>query len=123
MAEDSCDEDAGSSTTDVSDAGAMDSGIARDAGSAVCGLITVARVDSDSCDLILNTTVKADVACTGAVSLNGNILQCGGDNGWSLVDPNHIRLAGTACDAFQGQGDVLVTADFPCGARSDCTCG
>jgi hypothetical protein len=71
--------------------------------------------DELSCDLALDGKgVKMGLECMGTVMLNGQALECNGDNGWSLVDETHIRLKGTACDQFKDAVDAKLTANFPC---------
>jgi hypothetical protein len=71
--------------------------------------------DELSCDLALEGKgVKMGLECMGTVMLNGQALECNGDNGWSLVDETHIRLKGTACDTFKDAVDASLTANFPC---------
>lgn len=68
-----------------------------------------------SCDLALEGKgVKMGLECMGTVMLNGQALECNGDNGWQLVDETHIRLKGTACDTFKDAVDAKLSANFPC---------
>jgi hypothetical protein len=66
------------------------------------------------CEITLNGQVDGD-ACLGRVELNGDPLGCNDDNGWELVDENHIRLLGSACDQLKSGADVFLDVSFPCG--------
>lgn len=66
-----------------------------------------------TCDFALDTAIDPGEACTGQVSLNGSLLPCDSADGWSLLDPTHIRLSGAACDALAG-GTATVQISFPC---------
>lgn len=65
------------------------------------------------CEIALNGSVPGD-GCGGRVLLNGEPLTCGGSDGWTLLDPRHLRLQGAACDALKSDADVLLTVTFPC---------
>ena len=67
-----------------------------------------------SCDVMLKGEVQGGDACDGSVTLNGVKLECKGDDGWELTDPNHIRLLGKACNDFKTQKSAMVHATFPC---------
>ena len=54
------------------------------------------------CEIALNGHVTSGDPCRGMVTLNGEPLECGDDNGWELLDERHIRLLGDACDRAQG---------------------
>jgi hypothetical protein len=41
-------------------------------------------------------------------------LDCGGDQGWKVVDDKHIQLQGSACAKFKGDPSVILDARFPC---------
>jgi hypothetical protein len=66
------------------------------------------------CEIALNGRVEGDDACLGRVLLNDVELECDGDDGWELVDPQHIRLLGTACDQLKSGDDVYLDVSFPC---------
>jgi hypothetical protein len=51
--------------------------------------------------------------CAGEVAINGTPVVCNDPNGWVLVDPTHIRLQGTACEALKGD-NAMLRARFPC---------
>lgn len=68
-----------------------------------------------SCVLELEGSVTPDAACSGTVSLNGEVLPCDDPNGWRLNDETHIELLGTSCD-FLLSNDATVQAVFPCQA-------
>jgi hypothetical protein len=67
------------------------------------------------CDIALNGAVAMDRACDGRVTLNGDDLKCGGDDGWILTDPRHIRLQGKACESLKASMSAMLDAAFPCG--------
>jgi len=69
-----------------------------------------------ACDFALaGASLVAGSECAGSVTLNGSALPCDVQDGWSLLDPTHIRLHGAACDAVKAQTAVL-SANFPCDA-------
>lgn len=65
------------------------------------------------CEITLNGQVLGN-ACSGTVLLNGRALTCNDNDGWTLVDPTHIRLDGDACDELKSDPDVLLDVSFPC---------
>jgi hypothetical protein len=67
------------------------------------------------CDLALNGMIRPGMECEGSVKLNGEELDCGGDDGWVLIDSRHIRLQGDACDRLMGSNAAQLEANFPCG--------
>ena len=67
------------------------------------------------CDISLNGKVGAGDPCQGTVTLNGEPLACNDANGWELVDEQHIRLMGQACDELKSRDDALLDVSFPCG--------
>jgi hypothetical protein len=61
-----------------------------------------------SCEIALQGRVMSGDPCNGSVRLDGAPLACGDPNGWDLIDPGHIRVNGTACDALKaGEGAVI----------------
>jgi len=66
------------------------------------------------CDVKLQGKVTGGNACAGHVLLNGTPLQCDDPDGWELVDPEHIRLRGAACDQLKQSDDLLLDVKFPC---------
>ncbi len=67
------------------------------------------------CEIQLNGRVPEGMACRGTVELNGDPLGCDDPNGWELLDEQHIRLLGTACDELKASDDVYLDVSFPCG--------
>jgi hypothetical protein len=67
-----------------------------------------------SCQLTLDGAVRDSDAEDGVVELNGTPLEYGTD--WTLVDPSTMELLGDACDTFLDDPEVVLTAEFPCGA-------
>jgi hypothetical protein len=67
-----------------------------------------------SCELNLEGKLVVDQACKGEVRLNGTLLSCNGENGWSVVDPTRIRLQGSACETWKNQAGAALEASFPC---------
>ncbi|HMI93462.1 MAG TPA: hypothetical protein VK509_18950, partial [Polyangiales bacterium] len=66
------------------------------------------------CDFEINGgRIEPGKECVGSVQLNGAELECNGANGWSLLDPTHVRVHGTACEALQAP-TARFDADFPC---------
>jgi hypothetical protein len=68
-----------------------------------------------NCDVALNGRITPGMECVGTVKLNGETLECNGDNGWTLIDQRHIRLQGDACDQLMSTASGNVEAFFPCG--------
>ena len=66
-----------------------------------------------SCELALDGAVDTSDPCSGTVTLNGMVLQCGTD--WRLIDESTIELLGAACDTFLNEDEVNLAAEFPCG--------
>jgi hypothetical protein len=65
------------------------------------------------CEIQLSGKVSGN-ACLGKVMLNGDPLECDDKNGWELVDEQHIRLLGDACDELKASDDVYLDVSFPC---------
>jgi hypothetical protein len=78
-------------------------------------LITTFRniVGTASCQVDLKGKVESGKECSGKVTLNGQELTCGSDDGWRLVDDNTFTLTGTACMSFTSK-QSSVQASFPC---------
>jgi hypothetical protein len=71
-------------------------------------------VGGASCSVTLNGEVQMGQECTGQVTLNGNVLECGSDNGWRMQDPRTVQITGSACDMFLAMQSQIHAA-FPCG--------
>jgi hypothetical protein len=69
-----------------------------------------------SCTFNLNGQVDLGRASEGMVVLNGTPLGYMDANGWTLTDATTLVLAGTACDTFLKQDQVMLSANFPCGS-------
>jgi hypothetical protein len=69
------------------------------------------------CDIALNGTIATGSECKGTVTLDGAAIGCNDPNGWKLVDPQHIRLQGTACQKLMANNGA-VDATFPCDSFS-----
>lgn len=67
-----------------------------------------------SCVLSLDGQVTSEGESSGAVSIDGQLLQRGVD--WRLNDPSTIEILGSACDTLLAGGDHSVSATFECGA-------
>lgn len=67
------------------------------------------------CDVALNGVITPGMECEGSVLLNGNALECNGNDGWVLIDSRHIRLQGEACARLMSTSSGLLEANFPCG--------
>ena len=52
--------------------------------------------------------------CNGEVLLDGEPLECNGDDGWELVDEKHLVLKGAACEGFRLTPSASLSATFPC---------
>jgi Mg-chelatase subunit ChlD len=70
---------------------------------------------SVGCDVALNGVVTPGMECAGTVRLNGEPLECNGDDGWVLVDARHIRVQGEACQRLMSSNTAQLQANFPCG--------
>jgi hypothetical protein len=68
-----------------------------------------------SCEVELKGHVDGD-PCSGKVMLSGRDLICKDQNGWELADESHVRLLGTACDAFKKEQVSTLYVEFPCAA-------
>jgi hypothetical protein len=70
------------------------------------------------CDVELTGRgVKMGSECKGTVTLNGQVLECNGADGWSLTDSSHIALKGAACAAFKdATTEAMLHGTFPCDA-------
>ena len=69
-----------------------------------------------SCTVELNGRVDPDMACSGEVRLNGELLPCDEPNGWRAVDESHIELLDDACDTLKSGNGAVLEAEFPCNA-------
>jgi hypothetical protein len=67
-----------------------------------------------TCEVRLNGRVESGNACDGRVLLNDEPLTCGDANGWELVDPQTIRVVGSACDTLKTDPNVVLDVSFPC---------
>ena len=71
-----------------------------------------------SCVVELNGRIQdLEEACgpESSVVLDGTPLTCGDENGWRVVDEDHIELLGDACEQFQSGPGVRLDATFACG--------
>jgi hypothetical protein len=68
-----------------------------------------------NCDVALNGRITPGQECEGRVTLNGDELECNGDDGWTIIDSRHIRLQGEACEQLMSTASGNVEAFFPCG--------
>jgi len=66
------------------------------------------------CEVQLSGSVASGDACDGTVTLNGEELECDGENGWELATPRTIRLLGTSCDTLKSDPSVFLDVRFPC---------
>jgi len=67
-----------------------------------------------SCDLALTSSIDAQAAMQGTVTINGVPLTYGTD--WTLVGGNTIHLEAGACATLKSTANPQVSATFPCGA-------
>jgi len=67
-----------------------------------------------SCEVTLNGTVDEQRAMEGMVALNGELLDYGDADGWTLVDERTIRAEGVACERFKTESTAYLEASFPC---------
>ncbi len=66
-----------------------------------------------TCEFTLDKPVDVSNQCSGTVSLNGTVLECGTD--WHLTNDTTLELLGGACDTFLTEDSVQLDAEFPCG--------
>lgn len=66
------------------------------------------------CEIVLNGSVAPGFECSGTALLNSLPLTCDDANGWTLSDPSHVRLLGTACDHFKADPATQFSIQFPC---------
>jgi hypothetical protein len=62
----------------------------------------------------LNGQVTAGTESQGTVTLNGAVVPYG--DGWHLVTPSRMELAGAACATLKSTPNATLSARFPCGA-------
>lgn len=67
-----------------------------------------------SCDLKLTSSIDANSAMQGTVTINGMTLTYGTD--WTLVGGNVVHVVGAACNALKSSPNPMVQATFPCGS-------
>lgn len=67
-----------------------------------------------SCDLTLTSSIDANSAMQGVVTVNGMTLTYGTD--WTLVNGNIVRVMGAACNSLKSTTNPAVMATFPCGS-------
>jgi hypothetical protein len=70
-------------------------------------------VGTASCQIDLKGKVETGRECSGKVTLNGDVLACGSDDGWRLIDDDTFTLTGSACVSFTSKVST-VQASFPC---------
>ena len=69
-----------------------------------------------SCDVQLHGRVEDGRECTGTVTLDGQPLVCGDDDGYRVKDDHQsIELLGSACKSLQTAGRPELKVTFPCG--------
>jgi hypothetical protein len=69
------------------------------------------------CDIVLDGSLMPGSECAGTVMVNGAPVACNDPNGFTAIDPRHIRLQGTSCQMLMDR-NVLVEARFPCSSFS-----
>ncbi len=52
----------------------------------------------------------------GSFTVNGEVIACNDPDGWQLNSPTEIEFVGDACDTIMNDPDVVIGAEFPCGA-------
>jgi hypothetical protein len=67
-----------------------------------------------TCTFLIDEAVSLGDAQNGTVQLNGMTLEYGTD--WHMLDEHTLELLGAACQTFLDEPNVLLTAEFPCGA-------
>jgi hypothetical protein len=78
------------------------------------GTLTKLIGDVVSCNVQLEGSVVAARACEGTVTMNGTPIDCGGTEGWKIIDEKHFELQGKACERFKTDPAVTLDARFPC---------
>jgi hypothetical protein len=69
------------------------------------------------CDIALDGSLMAGSECSGTVTVNGSRVLCNDPNGFSVIDPRHIRLQGESCKLLMDR-NAVVDARFPCSSFS-----
>jgi hypothetical protein len=69
-----------------------------------------------SCTVELSGYIEDPSHCTGQATLGEAVLTCGDANGFTIVDANHVRLEGTACQRFKREPGIELAMTFPCEA-------
>jgi hypothetical protein len=87
--------------------------VANDAAQLVAAFDEIIR-GVRTCIFNLDGTVSLSNADEGLVELNGTPLEHGTD--WNMIDSDTLELLGAACDTLLATEDVVLTAEFPCGA-------
>lgn len=73
------------------------------------------RSDGSSCTVRLAKPRNPRVGCQGSALLDGQDLECGTADGWTLRDGLTLELTGRACEQFKVPGAHLEVY-FPCPA-------
>ncbi len=67
-----------------------------------------------SCTLEIQGEINDPATCKGQAKLGDDTLRCGDPNGFTIVDAQHVRLEGTACQRFKREPGISLSMTFPC---------
>lgn len=67
-----------------------------------------------TCEFTLSKAVDPSAASTGVVTMNGAALAYG--TAWTVDNSMTLRLVGEACETLKNADNVVLAAQFPCGA-------
>jgi len=78
---------------------------------AITGIIESER----TCIVQLNGKLDSpEAVCDGVVKLNGDVLNCGGTDGFVYKTSEAIELKGQACDTYKQSSSAVLDANWPC---------
>jgi hypothetical protein len=67
-----------------------------------------------SCTVEIEGEIDDPAVCKGKARLGDSMLRCGDPNGFTIVDAQHVRLEGTACERFKREPGIELSMTFPC---------
>lgn len=70
--------------------------------------------DAISCTVEIQGEINDPGSCKGKAHLGDTTLLCGEPNGFSILDAQHVRLEGTACERFKREPGIELSMSFPC---------
>lgn len=70
--------------------------------------------DAISCTVEIQGEINDPGVCKGKARLGDTTLLCGEPNGFTILDAQHVRLEGTACERFKREPGIELSMSFPC---------